>query len=74
MIREALLRVWDTQADAAVAVGMSEQTISRWVREGVPASHAVEIERASRGAITREELRPDLFGPIDYDDGEEAAA
>lgn len=30
----------------------------------VPAEHCAAIEHATEGKITREELRPDVFGPL----------
>lgn len=37
-------------------------TVQHWKKRGVPAERAVEIERVTKGAVTRQELRPDLFG------------
>ena len=65
-LREILAREWETQAAAARAIGMSQQAIPRWSREGIPPKHAVAIERVTQGRITREELRPDIFGPIEH--------
>ena len=42
-------------------VGCSEQTVSAWIkRESIPAERCPDIERATNGAVTCEELRPDL--------------
>lgn len=37
-------------------------TILRWETDGVPAERAVEIEKVTKGKLTRQQLRPDLFG------------
>lgn len=39
--------------------------VSHWRRRGVPLARAIAIERATAGAVTRAELRPDIFGPFD---------
>ena len=31
---------------------------------------AIRIERATNGVVTREELRPDIFGPLSPDQGD----
>lgn len=41
------------------------QAIQNWIARGeIPTAKCVEIERITRGDITREELRPDIFGPL----------
>lgn len=35
--------------------------IHRWIAHGIPAHWAIRIEEATGGAVTREELRPDLY-------------
>ncbi len=39
--------------------------VSHWRRRGVPLARAIAIERATAGVVTRAELRPDIFGPLD---------
>lgn len=48
-------------ADLARQLGVSEALVSFW-RAGrqVPAGRAIEIERATGGAVRVEELRPDI--------------
>lgn len=43
----------------ARTLGISPQAISQWSR--VPAERVLAIERATGGAVTRTELRPDLY-------------
>jgi DNA-binding transcriptional regulator YdaS (Cro superfamily) len=48
-------------ADLARLLDISPSAISQWVR--VPYRRALQIEARTAGRVTREELRPDLFGP-----------
>ena len=43
-------------------LGITGQAVSQWRR--VPVDRAIAIERATNGAVTREELRPDIFCPL----------
>jgi len=36
-------------------------TVSNWKERGVPAERVLDIERATKGFVTRYELRPDLY-------------
>lgn len=45
------------------AIGVGQNVVSNWKARGkVPAEKCVPIERATNGAVTRHELRPDVFG------------
>jgi DNA-binding transcriptional regulator YdaS (Cro superfamily) len=49
-------------------IGVTQQTIYNWLnrsKQGVPGEHCWKIERATGGKITREMLRPDIFGDND---------
>lgn len=50
-----------SQKKLAIDLGVSEQAISKWKKRGVPAERVLEIERVTGGAVTRYELRPDLY-------------
>lgn len=54
------------QSAIARAVGVKQPSVHRILHEGksVPAKWCIPIERATRGKVTRHELRPDLY-PID---------
>ena len=44
----------------AAAIGVSQSTPSMWKARGsVPVEHCLAIERATGGAVTRRDLRPD---------------
>lgn len=56
-------RAIGSQAALAEICGVTAQAITKWVRSGkAPAKHCIPIEIATGGAVTRYELRPDVFG------------
>jgi DNA-binding transcriptional regulator YdaS (Cro superfamily) len=52
-----------SQVAVARAVGVSPQAVSEILRRGkrVPAEWCLAIETATAGAVTRHDLRPDLY-------------
>lgn len=55
-----------SEAKLGAATGYSQHAIWQAKRRGrVSAEMAVAIERATQGAVSRAELRPDLFSPAD---------
>jgi DNA-binding transcriptional regulator YdaS (Cro superfamily) len=52
-----------TQAALGVKAGVSQQHISRLLgeRQRITAETAIRIERATDGAVSRHDLRPDLY-------------
>lgn len=52
-----------SQQAFAVLVGVTQGRVSQWIAgERVPAERCNDIEAATAGAVTRYELRPDVFG------------
>lgn len=51
-----------TQKEFAAIVGVDKSQACRWAKKLVPADRLVEIERLT--GIKREDLRPDLFEPV----------
>ncbi len=51
------------QRKAAEIFGVSQSMVSHWLtgRERITAERAKQIELATAGAVTRADLRPDLF-------------
>lgn len=50
-----------SQKNLAVLIGVKHQTLWAWLARGnIPAERCPDIERATQGAVTCEELRPDL--------------
>lgn len=53
--------VMGNQAALAKALKVPQQTVNNWARRGrVPAEHCPDIERVTQGAVTCEDLRPDV--------------
>lgn len=46
------------------AIGVKPNVVGNWRMRGgrVPAEHCIAVENAAKGAVTRYELRPDVFG------------
>lgn len=53
------------QVALAKQLGVNPSLISQWVtgRLKVAARHCLSIESATSGAVTRYDIRPDVFGP-----------
>jgi DNA-binding transcriptional regulator YdaS (Cro superfamily) len=51
------------QAHLALDLGVDPSLVTHWLkgRKRITAERAVQIERATGGLVTREELRPDIF-------------
>jgi DNA-binding transcriptional regulator YdaS (Cro superfamily) len=57
-----------SQVALAAALGVQPQAITNWKSGGVPLKRCREIERATQGAVTAEDLCPDVFGePAEHD-------
>lgn len=54
------------QAALARAIQVKSQVVWQWAdgRRPVPAHHCIAIEQACKGAVTRHELRDDVFGAV----------
>lgn len=54
-----------SQQKLAEAAGVSAQAVSFWVAGArmISPECAIKIEQATEGAVTRNHLRPDIFGP-----------
>lgn len=59
------IRIAGSQEALGEMIGKDQTTISTWLlgktKKGVPAEDALLIENAVNGAVTRHELRPDLY-------------
>lgn len=55
-------------AEIARAVGVSLPTMTRWVNglDPIPENRCRDIERATNGIVTCEEMRPDLTAEFEY--------
>ncbi len=71
---DSAIQVLGTQDALAAALGIKSPSISEWRKRGrVPAERCLAIEAATNGQVTREELRPDIFGPAPSEPGREVA-
>lgn len=61
-----------TKARIAEICEVTPPAINCW--KVVPARHARKLELASKGKVTRYEMRPDVFGPGPDDDSDLTAA
>lgn len=70
MKTDALHRACDlvgSQSALAEKIGVRQSTLWHWLKrakKGVPAEYAPAVESATEGAVTRYELRPDVYGDI----------
>lgn len=60
---ERAVRIVGGQTALAQILGKSQSHVWYWLNKGgrVPAEHAVIIEAATKGEVTRHQLRPDVF-------------
>ena len=49
------------KADLARLMGVEKSTVTRWGQKGMAAETAMGIEAATKGAISKSDLRPDLW-------------
>lgn len=47
----------------ADSLKVTYQAVQKWRKKGVPAERCRDVEAVTGGAVTRYELRPDVFGP-----------
>lgn len=71
---EAAIRAVGSQKRLADLLKIKSPSISQWRDRGqVPADRCLAIETATAGAVTRYELRPDVFGPAPAEQQQGAA-
>lgn len=68
---KALLKAIDIvggQAALARFCGVSQPSVNKWLHKSryVPAERVLDIERATKGKVTRYQLRPDIYPPEEY--------
>lgn len=64
-----------SQVALARKLNVSPQAVGQWVAgiTRITAERAIQIERATGGAVTRAEIRPDLFAYTQQNKEDEAA-
>jgi DNA-binding transcriptional regulator YdaS (Cro superfamily) len=60
-IFKKLIAFFGNQEKAAKELSITQATVSRWQKNNIPIKWAIECEKLTKGAITRQELRPDIF-------------
>lgn len=62
------IKLYGTQTSAAKALGVSQATVWSWLHghKSISAKNALKIEILTQGSIRREDLRPDIYGPVGY--------
>ena len=69
------VQICGSQKALADSIGVPHQTVWAWISRGsIPAERCPDIERATNGAVTCEELRPDLADQWAYLRGTQKAA
>lgn len=58
---EKVIKYFGSQVKTAAALGVKQGHLWYWMKKGVPIKRAIQIEKATRGQITRKQLRPDIF-------------
>lgn len=59
---KSAIEIAGSQKKLADACGVSQVAVSKWFRGGdIRAEHAIAVEKATDGKVTREQLRPDIF-------------
>lgn len=63
-IQRAIAACENSKANLARRVGVTPAMVWQWENgiRPVPATRCAAIEQATGGAVTRQELRPDVFG------------
>lgn len=52
-----------SQATFARQIGVTQGRVSQWLSgDAIPAERCVAVERITNGAVSRVDLRPDIFG------------
>ncbi|WP_434779058.1 transcriptional regulator [Neisseria sp. Ec49-e6-T10] len=60
---EKAILYFGSQAALGRQLGLQRSAINSWVKKRsiIPAETAISIEKITNGAVSREDLRPDLF-------------
>ena len=62
------IQIVGSMAALARLCGVRNQAVQRWVKFGrIPAERVLAVEAATQGRVTRYELRPDIYPPVEAD-------
>lgn len=57
----AAIEAANGQPGLARAMGVTVQAVRKWLVSGIPAERVLPIYRATRGAVTPNQMRPDIY-------------
>lgn len=65
-LKKYLRQTATTQAEFARRIGVTQGLVNQWLsgKTRITAERAVQIESATGGHVTRQDLRPDIFGDV----------
>ena len=55
------VEIFGTKRKLADRLGVSAMAITKWGQGKVPVVRAIQIEQATKGVVSRIDLRPDIF-------------
>lgn len=61
-LEAAIAAVGGKPGELARLLGVDPQVVTNWRKRGVPPGRVIAVEQAVRGAVTRYELRPEIYG------------
>ena len=58
-----------SQKKLAIACGISQTAIHKWLKRDayIPLERAYQIDKATKGEVTKEQLRPDIYCDVAHD-------
>lgn len=48
--------------EIAEALGIYPNAVFQWRHKGIPAARVLQLEKLTKGKLTRHQMRPDVFG------------
>ncbi len=60
---EKAIEMFGSQKALAEELGVVPMAVTNWKTRGVPIEQCPAIERVTKGAVTKHDLRPDFFDP-----------
>lgn len=67
-LREAI-KIAGSGVELAKRIGVTPQAVNQWLRQGVPPSRVLAVERAVEGKVSRQQIRPDIYPPAELESG-----
>ena len=60
------IKIVGGQSALARILGIKQQSINQWLKNGVPYARVVPIEHATKRKVSRYKLKPSFFEPTNY--------